>query len=220
MQTRSKNQITKPNTKLNLLAAKTNSISTIPTTVAHALKDPNWQNAMCEEINAQMRNHTWDLTPPALAKNVISCKWIFTTKYRVDGFIERYKARLVARGFHQQYGLDYSKTFSPAIKATTIRLVLEVVVKKNWSIHQIDINHVFLQGTLTDEVFVSQPPGFVDQDRPNHVCRLNKALYGLKQAPRACYNELHNYMLHIGFTNSLADTSLLLNDSPSKTSAN
>lgn len=162
----------------------------IPTFVAEALKDPNWRNAMIEEINVQIRHHTWDLASPVTAINVITCKWIFTVKYRVDGSVERYKARLVARGFNQQYGLDYSETFSPVIKPTTIRLVLDVAVKNNWSIHQLDINHAFLQGTLQDEVYVTQPPGFVDPDRPHHVCRLNKALYGLKQAPRAWYNEL------------------------------
>lgn len=165
---------------------------------------------MSEEINAQMRNHTWDLIPPSLARNVISCKWIFTLKYRSDGSIERYKARLVARGFNQQYRLDYSETFSPVIKATTIRLVLEIAVKKNLSIHQLDINNVFLQGTLTDEVYVSQPPGFVDRDQPHHVCRLNKALYGLKQAPQAWYNELQIFLLDTSFSNSLADASLFI----------
>ncbi|XP_019101850.1 PREDICTED: uncharacterized protein LOC109133303 [Camelina sativa] len=117
---------------------------------------------------------------------------------------------MVARGFNQQYGLDYSETFSPVIKATTIRMVLEVAVKKNWSIHQVYINNAFLQGTLTDEVYVSQPPGFVDKDRPHHVCRLNKALYGLKQAPRAWYQELKTFLQLAGFKNSLADTSLFI----------
>lgn len=103
----------------------------IPTTVAQAMKDPHWRNAMAEEIDAQMKNHTWDVVPPTSTQNVISCKWIFTLKYRPDGSIERYKARLVARGFNQQYGLDYSETFSPVIKSTTVRLVLEIAVKRN-----------------------------------------------------------------------------------------
>ena len=124
----------------------------IPTFVAEALKDPNWRNAMIEEINVQIRHHTWDLASPVTAINVITCKWIFTVKYRVDGSVERYKARLVARGFNQQYGLDYSETFSPVIKPTTIRLVLDVAVKNNWSIHQLDINHAFLQGTLQESL--------------------------------------------------------------------
>ncbi|KAL9298763.1 putative RNA-directed DNA polymerase [Arabidopsis thaliana] len=165
---------------------------------------------MSEEINAQLRNNTWDLVPPTTAQNIISCKWIFTIKFRPNVSIERYKARLVAGGFNQQYGLDYSETFSPVIKSTTIRLVLEVAVKKNWSIHQVDINNAFLQGTLKEEVYVSQTPGFIDKDRPNFVCRLRKVLYGLKQAPRAWYQELKTFLLQAGFQNSLADTSLFI----------
>lgn len=172
------------------------------------MKDEKWRNAMSEEFNGQMSNHTWDLVPPDKAYNIIGCKWIFTLKYFPDGSIERYKERLVARGFNQQYGLDYSETFSPVIKSTTVRLVLEVAVKCNWSIRQLDINNACLQGTYIDEVYVSQPPGFVDPDRPHHVCHLRKALYGLKQASRAWYTELQNYLLQAGFTNSLADASL------------
>ena len=210
MRTRAKNQISKPKSKLSLIATTQKPHPKIPTTVAEALKDPNWRNTMCEEYNAQVKHHTWDLTKPTTQQNIISCQWIFTLKYRDDGSIERYKARLVARGFHQQYGLDYSETFSPVIKPTTVRMVLDVAVKKNWRIHQLDINNAFLQGTLTNEVYISQPPGFVDRDRPRHVCRLNKALYGLKQAPRAWYTELRKFLLESGFTNSLADTSLFI----------
>jgi len=137
MRTRGKNHITKPKKKMNLIAT-TKPI--IPTTVAQAMKDPNWRNAMSEEINAQMKNHTWDLVPSMPTQNLITCKWIFTLKYRPDGSIERYKARLVARGFNQQYGIDYMETFSPVIKSTTVRVVLEIAVKRNWPIHQVDIN--------------------------------------------------------------------------------
>ncbi|XP_019086378.1 PREDICTED: uncharacterized protein LOC109126912 [Camelina sativa] len=116
---------------------------------------------MADKYNAQMRNRTWDMADHDTAKNVISCKWIFTIKYHLDGSIDRYKARIVARGFNQRYGLDYSETFSPVIKTTTIRTVLEVAVKRNWAIHQVDINNAFLQGTLHDEVYVTQPPGLL-----------------------------------------------------------
>ena len=89
----------------------------------------------------------------------------------------------------------------------TIRLVLQLAVSRSWVIKQLDVNNAFLQGTLTDEVYVSQPPGFIDSDRPHHVCHLKKALYGLKQAPRAWYQELRNFLLQMGCTNSVADTS-------------
>ncbi|XP_019090121.1 PREDICTED: uncharacterized protein LOC109128365 [Camelina sativa] len=106
--------------------------------------------------------------------------------------------------------MDYSETFSPVIKSTTVRMVLEVAVKKNWQIHQVDINNAFLQGTLKEEVYITQPSGFVDKDRLHYVCRLNKALYGLKQATRAWYQELKTFLLQAGFRNSLADTSLFI----------
>lgn len=192
------------------MAQTTKQTIKIPTSVTEALKDPNWRNAMLEEINAPIKHRTWDLGSPYIAQNIITCKWIFTVKYCDDGSVERYKARLVARGFNQQYGLDYSETFNPVIKPTTIRLVLDVAVKRNWNIHQLHINHAFLKGTLQDKVYVTQPPGFVDPDRPHHVCRLNKALYGLKQAPRAWYKELRQYLEQMKFKNSLADTSIFI----------
>ena len=96
------------------------------------------------------------------------------------------------------------------IKSTTIRLVLNIVVSQSWPIKQLDVNNAFLQGRLTEEVYTTHPPGFVDADHPHHVCRLHKALYGLKQAPRAWYHELSYHLLKSGFTNSLADTSLFI----------
>lgn len=96
------------------------------------------------------------------------------------------------------------------IKFTTICLVLDVKVSNSWPIQQIDINNAFLQGTLTEEVYMEHPPGFVDRDNPSHVCRLRKAIYGLKQAPRACYMELKSFLISLGFQNSLSDTSLFV----------
>lgn len=98
--------------------------------MAEALLDPNWRQAMCAEINAQTRNGTFDLVPPAPNQNVIGCKWVFTLKYLPNGVLDRYKARLVAKGFHQQYGHDFKETFSPVIKSTTVRSVLHVAVSK------------------------------------------------------------------------------------------
>lgn len=101
------------------------------------------------------------------------------------------------------------------IKTTTIRSVLDIAVNKGWQLKQLDVNNAFLQGELQEEVYMTQPPGFVDADRPQHVCRLKKPIYGLKQAPRAWYMALKNHLLHIGFTNSLADTSLFIQNTGS-----
>lgn len=209
MKTRAKNNIKKPNTKFSLTATLPNRSPSEPTNVTQALKDKKWRFAMSDEFDAQQRNHTWDLVPHE-SQLLVGCKWVFKLKYLPNGAIDKYKARLVAKGFNQQYGVDYAETFSPVIKSTTIRLVLDVAVKKDWEIKQLDVNNAFLQGTLTEEVYMAQPPGFIDKDRPTHVCRLRKAIYGLKQAPRAWYMELKQHLFNIGFVNSLSDASLFI----------
>ena len=135
---------------------------------------------MNEEYNALLRNGTWTLAPPVYASNLVGCKWIFRIKRNADGTVARYKARLVAKGFHQRLGLDYHDTFSPVVKLTTVRLVLSIVVSNGWTLRQLDINNAFLQGTLAEDVFMAQPPGFHDLDKPEFVCKLRKAIYGLK----------------------------------------
>ena len=157
---------------------------------------------MVDEKNTQLHNGTSELVPTEQYQNVVGCKWVFTIKYKANSEIDRYKARLVAKVFHQQHGYDFTETFSPVIKSTTVRSVFHVAVTKGWSLRQLDVNNAFLQGTLEEEVYVTQPPGFVYQDRPHYVFRLKKALYGLKQAPQAWYQELRSYLLTQGFVNS------------------
>jgi hypothetical protein len=165
---------------------------------------------MREEIQALRANRTWTLVPFHPSMNVIGSRWVYKIKRRSDGSIERYKARLVARGFTQQEGIDYSETFSPVIKQATVRLVFSIAVSSGWKIHQLDIHNAFLNGVLDEEVYMKQPPGFVDSALPGHVCRLHKSLYGLKQAPRAWYTRLNDFLLSIGFHASKVDTSLFI----------
>jgi hypothetical protein len=169
-----------------------------------------WHSAMHEEIQALRANRTWTLVPFKTSMNVVGSRWVYKIKRRSDGSIERYKACLVARGFTQQEGIDYSETFCPVIKQATVRLVFSIVVSCGWKIHQLDIHNAFLNGVLDEEVYMKQPPGFVDSTLPSHVCRLHKFLYGLKQAPRAWYTCLNDFLLYIGFRASKVNTSLFI----------
>ena len=163
---------------------------------------------MDAEFLALQRNKTWHLVPPKEGRNIIDCKWVYRIKRKADGSIDRHKARLVAKGFKQRYGIDYEDTFSPVVKATTIRLVLSIAVSNGWSLRQLDVHNAFLHGVLEEEVYMRQPPGYQDKLHPNYLCKLDKALYGLKQAPRAWYHRLSMKLQALGFKPSKGDTSL------------
>jgi histone deacetylase 1/2 len=181
-----------------------------PYTVEEALSDSHWKAAMQTEYDALIKNKTWHLVPPQKGINIIGCKWVYKIKRKADGSLDRYKARLVAKGFKQRYGLDYEDTFSPVVKAATIRTVLSIAVSRGWSLRQLDVQNAFLHGILEEEVYMQQPPGFVEKSKENYVCKLDKALYGLKQAPRAWYSRLSTKLIDLGFRPSRADTSLFI----------
>jgi histone deacetylase 1/2 len=141
-------------------------------------------------------------------QNLIDCKWVWKIKRKADGSIDRYKGRLVAKGYKQRYGIDYEDTFSPVVKSATIRLVLSIGVSRGWTIRQLDVQNAFLHGVLEEDVYMKQPPGYEDRKHPHYVCKLDKALYGLKQAPRAWYARLSEKLVSLGFHASKADTSL------------
>ncbi|KAH9703865.1 hypothetical protein KPL70_011249 [Citrus sinensis] len=185
------------------------SKSTKPLTFSTALNDPKWLQAMREEYQALVNNQTWTLVQPTYTVKVVGNKWVFRIKYNADGSVSRYKARLVAKGFLQTQGIDYNKTFSPVVKASTVKLILSLAVLNHWSLRQVDINDAFLNGYLTKEVYVQQPEGFLDQSKPTHICKLKKTLYGLKQAPRAWFDRLKVMLTkQWGFKNSKSDTSM------------
>jgi len=165
---------------------------------------------MTEEMEALYQNKTWDLVPRIDHMNVIGCKWVFKTKLTSDGNLERLKARLVAKGFHQEEGIDFTETFSPVIKHATIRIVLSIAKMRQWPIHQLDVKNAFLHGTLNETVYMEQPPGFQDSQKPYHVCSLKKSLYGLRQAPRAWFDKFSDFLLEYGFFCSSTDPSLFI----------
>ncbi|GKB19653.1 ribonuclease H-like domain-containing protein [Tanacetum coccineum] len=207
MITRSQSGIIKPIDRLSL---NTFLISPIPKNPSDALKDPQWRNAMYDEYNALVKNGTWLLVPRPGDVNMVRSMWLFKHKFHADGTLSRYKARLVANGSSQQLGVDFDETFSPVVKPATIRTVLSLAVSRKWPIHQLDVKNAFLNGDLSETVYMHQPPGFVDARFPNHVCRLQRSLYGLKQAPRAWFQRFAGYATRAGFYHSRCDSSLFL----------
>ncbi|CAL8156198.1 unnamed protein product [Prunus armeniaca] len=189
MTTRAKNHIHKPITKMNLHTQLSKSNDLEPTTVSTALKDPKWPKAMSNECDALVRNGTWELVPPDSTQNVQST---FGRK-RLSSKTRR---RL-------------SRHFQPCCQTNNSSCCPQSV-SRGWSLRQLDVNNAFLQGHLSEHVYMQQPLGFVDQDHPSYVCKLRKAIYGLKQAPRAWYHELRAFLLYSGFKNSHADTSLFV----------
>lgn len=179
-----------------------------PSTYKQACKYSHWCDAMRDEYEALRRNNTWTLVPCLPSMNIVGCRWIFKTKHKADGSLERYKTRLVAKGFNQMPGLDFDETLHPVVKPATIRTVLTVAVSRSWPIRQLDVKNAFLNGVLHETVYMQQPPGFEDPERPNHVCKLHKAIYGLKQAPRAWFERFSSFLLHVGFICLKADPSM------------
>ncbi|KAJ9542546.1 hypothetical protein OSB04_029052 [Centaurea solstitialis] len=179
-----------------------------------ALRDPAWVSAMQEELAEFIRNNVWLLVPRPRKRTIIGSKWIFRNKLDEIGTIIRNKARLVAQGYRQEEGIDYDETFAPVARLEAIRLFLAFAAHMNFKVYQMDIKNAFLNGKLNEEVYVAQPPGFVDPKFPDHVYKLNKALYGLKQAPRAWYDTLSTFLLSKGFVRGKIDSTLFLKKYP------
>jgi hypothetical protein len=163
---------------------------------------------MDEEMAALDANATWELVALPKDKKAIGCKWVYKIKHDVDGSMNIYKARLVAKGDAQTYGIDYEETYNLITIMIIVRTIITMATTKGWSLHQMDVKTTFLHGDLQEEVYMEQPPGYVDQTHPNLVCRLKKALYGLKQALGAWSKKIGQYPVTSGFQTSNANFSL------------
>ncbi|CAI7760722.1 unnamed protein product [Closterium sp. NIES-53] len=182
-----------------------------PATLKEALESidaKEWKKAMESELNSIEEKGTWELVELPEGRKAITSKWLFKIRSDADGKIERYKSRLVAKGFQQKEKVDYKELFSPVVKPTTLRTLLAGATIKGWVVKQMDVTTAFLNGVLEEEIFMAQPEGF--DDGSGRVWKLKKALYGLKQSPRQWYLKLREVLEEIGFTPSSADHSLFM----------
>ncbi|GJV99464.1 retrovirus-related pol polyprotein from transposon TNT 1-94 [Tanacetum coccineum] len=191
-------------------------ISTIePKNVNEALKDESWVIAMQEELNQFVANDVWELVPLPICQSVIGTKWVFRNKLDENGIVSRNKARLVAQGYNQQEGIDYDETYAPVARLESIRILLAIACANDFKLYQMDVKSAFLNGFINEEVYVAQPPGFIDFQKPNYVYKLKKALYGLKQAPKAWYDRLKAFLIKHEYSMGMVDNTLFTKKSKS-----
>ena len=188
-----------------------------PETFEEALdskESSKWREAMDREIAALKENQTWKLIPLPKGAKAIPCKWVFRLKTNPDSTIDKYKARLVVKGFGQRYGIDYSQTFSPVAKLGTIRSILSVAATEQMELVQFDVSTAFLYGELEETIYMEQPEGY--EDGTTRVCELKKSLYGLKQAPRCWNKRFGTFLSKLGFMVSEADPCLYVREKNGK----
>ncbi|WVZ80646.1 hypothetical protein U9M48_028105 [Paspalum notatum var. saurae] len=166
-----------------------------PRDVSHALSDPNWVNAMHEELENFERNHVRDLVEPPPNRRPIGTKWVFKNN---------------GPGVSSKEGIDYEETFAPVARLEAIRILLAFAASKGFKLQQMDVKSAFPNGFIEEEVYVRQPPGFESARFPDRVYKLRKALYGPKQAPRAWYARLKSFLLKSGFVMGSVDKTLFL----------
>ncbi|GMF23042.1 unnamed protein product [Phytophthora fragariaefolia] len=176
-----------------------------PRSLKEALRGPHreqWKQALELEYDSLIENGTWRLVPLPPGRKALPCHWVLVVKYNADGSVERFKARLVAQGNHQEYGVDCDEVYAPVARFESLRLVLAIGTILDCHIHQMDVHTAFLNGTMEGEqkIYMRQPHGFVKRGHENLVCELLKSIYGLKQAPRIWYRVLHTFLLSMGFT--------------------
>jgi hypothetical protein len=154
-----------------------------PKTIVEAFTSPDandWKEAIHSEMDSILSNETWELVDRPYGCKPVGCKWVFKKKLRLDGTIDKYKARLVAKGYTQKEGEDFFDTYSPVARLTIIRVLLSLAASHGLLIHQMDVKIAFLNGELEEEIYMTQPDGFVVKGQEDKVCKLMKSLYGLK----------------------------------------
>ncbi|GJR96199.1 putative ribonuclease H-like domain-containing protein [Tanacetum coccineum] len=181
-----------------------------PRSVAQALEDPSWVDAMQEEMQQFKFQNVWVLVDLPDGKYAIGTKWILKNKRDARGIVVRNKARLVAQGHRQEEGIDYDEVFAPVARIEAIRLFLAFASYMGFKVYQMDVKSAFLYGSIDEEVYVTQPKGFVNPQHPKRVYKVVKALYGLHQAPRAWYATLSTFLMKHGYRRGTIDKTLFL----------
>lgn len=162
-------------------------------------ENAQWRDAMQSEIDVFIARNVFTLVPKPANSKTILCKWHLKKKLNLDGSLKKFKARLVARGFTQREGIDYQETFAPSSRQESLKAFLAVNGHRDWDMIQLDVVGAFLYGDLDEEIYLSQPEGFIDPTHPTHVWRLNSSLYGIKQSARQWNKCLVDQLKAIGF---------------------
>jgi hypothetical protein len=194
------------------IAANTPS-SDLPSTIYEAFNSPEsaeWEKAVKSEWNSLKENNTFELTVLPPGRAALKNKLVFTKKYNADGTLNKYKARLVIKGYGQKEGIDYSQTFAPVVKFTSLRTLLSYAAVNDWEIEQMDFVTAFLNGDLEEQIYMEQPEGLEIKGQEDKVYILKKSLYGLKQAPRQWNKKLTEYLLSYGFKQLISDNGVFV----------
>ncbi|GJR32362.1 putative ribonuclease H-like domain-containing protein [Tanacetum coccineum] len=181
-----------------------------PKKISEALEDESWVDAMQEELLQFKIQKVWILVDLPYGKKAIGTKWVYKNKKDERGVVVRNKARLVAQGHRQEEGIDYDEVFAPVARIEAIRIFLAFAFYMGFIVYQMDVKSAFLYGKIDEEVYVSQPPGFIDPKYPKKVYKVVKALYGLHQAPRAWYATLSTFLLKNGYRRGTIDKTLFI----------
>jgi transposase InsO family protein len=179
------------------------AITADPRSRTEATRSPDWskwEQAEREEMESIQRAKVYTLTELPPSHRAIGCKFVYKTKFDEDGNIIKHKARLVAQGFTQREGKDFTETFSPVLQFAALRCMLAIVAHYDLELHQMDVKTAFLNGDIDHEIYMRQPEGYVERGKEHLVCKLNKSLYGLKQAGRVWYQKIHLEFTRMGFS--------------------
>ena len=193
-----------------VFAFAASTIVTEPLSYRDAMRSPyrvQWEQAMREELDSIQANNTYTLVPLPAGRRAIGSKWVYKVKRHADGSVDRFKARLVAKGYAQRYGVDFTETFAPVVRFSSLRAILALAAAKDYEVHQMDVKTAFLNGDLDEVIYMHQPDGHrASGGEEQHVWQLQKSLYGLKQAGRAWNKTMDAALIDLGFRPAHSDS--------------